>query len=225
MSVINNDADIYSALGLAREAEDTKASRTLAMEDFLELMVTELTHQDPFKPMENSEMATQISQFATVSGIDELNNSFTDLSGSMLSDQALQAANLVGHDVLAPISTGYLSSGGSVEGVVGLYSSASDVTVQITDSSGALVRELSLGTQSQGEVSFSWDGLADDGSYAPPGQYQITAQAMEDGESVVPYTLIKAKVSSVSLGGPGQEMALNLEGLGPISFNDVAEIH
>ncbi len=225
MSVINNDADIYSALGLSREAEDTKASRTLAMEDFLELMVTELTHQDPFKPMENSEMATQISQFATVSGIDELNNSFTDLSGSMLSDQALQAANLVGHDVLAPIGTGYLSSGGSIDGVVGLYSSAENVSVRITNSEGVQVRELTLGTQDKGEVAFSWDGIMEDGSYAPPGQYQITAQATQDGEPIVPYTLIKAKVNSVSLGGPGQEMALNLEGLGPISFNDVAEIH
>ncbi len=224
MSAINNDSELYTTLGLAREIEKTK-DNTLAPEDFMELMVTELTHQDPFKPMENSELATQISQFATVSGIDELNSSFSDLSGSLLSDQALQAANLVGHDVLAPIGTGYLTSGGSVEGMVGLYSSASNVTVRITDSAGALVRELSLGTQDQGEVNFSWDGTTNDGTFASPGQYQISAQATQDGEQIVPYTLIKAKVNSVSLGGAGQEMALNLEGLGPISFNDVAEIH
>ncbi len=224
MSAINNDSELYTTLGLAREIEKTK-DNTLALEDFMELMVTELTHQDPFKPMENSELATQISQFATVSGIDDLNSSFTDLSGSLLSDQALQAANLVGHDVLAPIGTGYLTSGGSVEGMVGLYSPASNVTVRITNSSGALVRELSLGTQPKGEVAFSWDGITNDGTHAPPGQYQISAEATQDGEPIVPYTLIKAKVNSVSLGGAGQEMALNLEGLGPISFNDVAEIH
>lgn len=224
MSVINNDTDLYSTLGLSREVEQTKGN-TMALEDFLELMVTELTHQDPFKPMENSELATQISQFATVSGIDELNSSFTNLSGSLLSDQALQAANLVGHDVLAPIGTGNLISGGRIDGVVGLYSPASNVTVRITNSSGVLVRELSLGTQSKGEVSFSWDGITNDGVHAPPGQYQVTAEATKDGEPIVPYTLIKAKVTSISLGGAGQEMALNLEGLGPISFNDVAEIH
>ncbi len=224
MSVITNDTELYSSLGLTSEVEQTK-NDNLEMEDFLELMVTELTHQDPFKPMENSELATQISQFAAVSGIDELNSSFTDLSGSLLSDQALQAANLVGHDVLAPIGTGYLASGGSVEGMVGLYSSASNVMVRVTDSAGTLVRELNLGTQPQGEVSFTWDGTTSDGTYAPPGQYQISAEAIQDGEPIVPYTLIKAKVTSVSLGGAGQEMALNLEGLGPISFNDVAEIH
>ncbi len=224
MSAITNESDLYSTLGLAREIEQTK-DKQLALEDFLELMVTELTHQDPFKPMENSELATQISQFATVSGIDELNSSFSDLSGNLLSDQALQAANLVGHDVLAPIGTGYLPTGGSVEGMVGLYSPASNVTVRITNSAGALVREISLGTQPKGEIAFSWDGMTNDGTYAPPGQYQISADATQDGESIVPYTLIKAKVNSVSLGGAGQEMALNLEGLGPISFNDVAEIH
>lgn len=223
MSVITNDTDVYSTLGLGKAIEK-KTNNTMALEDFLSLMVTELTHQDPFKPMDNSELASQISQFATVAGIDELNDSFSNLSDTLISDQALQAANLVGHNVLAPIGTGYLASGGTVDGMVGLYSSASNVTVRITNSSGALVRELSLGTQPQGEVSFSWDGIMDDGTHAPAGQYQITAQATADGESIVPYTLIKAKVTSVSLGGPGQEMALNLEGLGPISFNDVAEI-
>jgi flagellar basal-body rod modification protein FlgD len=223
MSTINNETDLYTTLGLAREVEKTN-DKTLAMEDFLELMVTELTHQDPFKPMENSEMATQISQFATVSGIEELNGSFSSLSDDLLSGQTLQAANLVGHEVLAPISTGYLTSGGSVEGMIGLYSSASDVTIQVYDSAGALVREIAMGTQEKGEVAFTWDGMKEDGTYADEGVYTITATSMQEGESVVPYTLIKSKVTSVSLGGSGQEMALNLEGLGPIAFSDVAEI-
>ena len=86
------------------------------------------------------------------------------------------------------------------------------------------MREIDMGTQEKGEVSFSWDGLKDDGTYAGDGVYTISATSMQDGEAVVPYTLIKAKVTSVSLGGTGQEMALNLEGLGPIAFSDVAEI-
>jgi len=224
MSIITNDTELYETLGLARELEQTKDDE-LALEDFLELMVTELTHQDPFKPMDNTELATQISQFATVSGIEELNDSFSNLSGSLLSDQALQASNLVGREVLAPIDTGYLTTGSTIDGVIGLYSSASDVVVRVTNSAGALVRELNLGTQSKGEVAFSWDGITDSGEYAPAGQYQVTAQAFSDGEPIVPYTMLKAKVSSVSLGAPGQGMALNLEGLGTISFQDVAEIH
>jgi flagellar basal-body rod modification protein FlgD len=223
MSTINTDSSVYEALGLARELEEENQNE-LALEDFLELMVTELTHQDPFKPMENTELATQISQFATVSGIDELNQSFTDLSGSLLSDQALQAANLVGRDVLVPSDVGYYTTGSTLDGVVDLEQSASDVTLRVYNTSGSLVRELSLGTQTGGQVAFSWDGLMDDGDYAPSGQYYVTAEAEMDGETVAPYTLLEAKVSSVSVGA-GQDLSLNLEGLGTISFNDVAEIH
>ncbi len=224
MSIISDKADIFQNLGLSRDlapADDNK----MGIKDFMNLMVTELTHQDPFKPMENTELATQISQFATVSGIDELNNSFTDLSGSLLSDQTLQAANLVGRSVLIPSDIGHYSSGSTLNGVVDMEQAASDVVVRIHNSSGALVRELGLGTLAAGQTQFGWDGTMDSGAYAPSGNYYVTAQGMVNGDAVSPYTLLEAKVSSVSVGGAGGGLALNLEGLGSISFNDIAEIH
>jgi flagellar basal-body rod modification protein FlgD len=224
MSVINTESDLFQTLGLARELQD-EDDNGMVLEDFMNLMVTELTHQDPFKPMENTELATQISQFATVSGIDELNNSFADLSSSLLSDQTLQAANLVGRSVLIPSDIGYYATGSTLNGVVDMDSSASDVTVRIYNSSGVLVREMGLGTLTEGQTQFSWDGSMDNGEYAPTGNYYVTAEGIVDGESVAPYTLLEAKVRSVSVGAAGEGLALNLEGLGSISFNDVAEIH
>ena len=100
MDGINSDYELYSSLGLATQPQ-VEETNSLKIDDFMHLMVTELTHQDPFKPMDNSELATQISQFATVSGIDKLNSSFSSLADSMLSDRALQAANLVGHPSLS----------------------------------------------------------------------------------------------------------------------------
>jgi len=223
MATITNDTALYQTLGLSKDLAQ-KPNSDLQMEDFLDLMVTELTHQDPFKPMENSELASQISQFATVSGIDELNSKFSDLSGSLLSDQSMQAANLVGRRVLVPLSGGYLETGGTINGVIGLDDAASDVKVSVYNAGGALVRELGLGTQTPGEVRFSWDGMTDSGEYAPPGQYQISAGARVNGEASSPYVLTEAEVNSVSIGSGGQGLALNLKGLGPISFNDVAEI-
>ena len=221
MTSVATEADIFQTLGLARELE-TKNNNDLQLEDFLNLMVTELTHQDPFKPMDNSQLATQISQFATVSGIDQLNESFSNLSGALVSDQALQAANLVGRNVLLPASQGYLEVGGSVSGVVGLESSASDVTVRITSSTGVLVREINLGTQTEGEVNFTWDGLDESGNAVAPGRYRIEAAAQVGGEPIAPYLLVEARVGSVNLDNEG--LSLNLDGLGTVSLNDVAEI-
>ncbi len=223
MSAITTEASLYQTLGLARELEKQN-NNELQLEDFLNLMVTELTHQDPFKPMDNSELASQISQFATVSGIDELNDSFSGLSSSLVSDQSLQAANLVGRRVLVPLNGGYLGSGGTIDGVVGLDNPASDVKVGVYNATGVLMREINLGTQPKGEVNFSWDGMMDSGDFAPPGRYQLIAQAEIDGDPVAPYLLTEARVNSVSIGAPGQGLALNLHGLGSISFNDVAEI-
>ena len=223
MNGIGTDASIYESLGLVRELEKKKNDE-LVMEDFLELMVTELTHQDPFKPMENTELATQISQFATVSGIEQLNSSFSGLSGSLLSDQSLQAANLVGRDVLVPLNGGYLESGGSIDGLVGLESSVSDLTVSVHNAAGELIREINMGTRPPGEVTFNWDGMMDNGEFAAPGTYTISAQAMIDGEASAPYILTEARVNSVSIGSNGQGLALNLDGLGPVSFENVAEI-
>ncbi len=224
MSVITPETDLYQYLGLNREL-DKENSNSLQMQDFLDLMVTELTHQDPMEPMDNKDLATQISQFATVSGIEELNNSFSGLSQSLVSNQALQAANLVGRNVLVPSNIGYFNTGGTLDGVFDLGSSAGNVVVRISNSDGELMKEINLGTQAAGRVNFSWDGSMDTGGYAPSGYYSVIAQAVVDDESVSPLPLIEARVNSVNLGASGQDMQLNLEGLGTISFNDVAEIH
>ena len=224
MSSINTENDIYQSLGLNRDVSEPDNDQ-LGMQDFMNLMVTELTHQDPFKPMENSELATQISQFAAVSGIEDLNTSFDGFASNITSSQTLQAASLVGHDVLIPSSTAYLANGGMVEGKVNLPSSASNVTVRITDRSGALVRELNLGMHEAGELAYSWDGSDDHGEFAPEGSYQVSVQASIGGEKVTMESLINARVDSVSLNAPGQPISLNLQGLGAFSFNDVVQIH
>jgi flagellar basal-body rod modification protein FlgD len=191
----------------------------------MHLMVTELTHQDPFKPMDNSELATQISQFATVSGIDQLNSSFSSLADSMLSDMALQAANLVGHEVLVSSQLAPLTKGGSVDGMIDLPRSVSNLTLRVSNAvTGALVRELKLGSQEAGQAAFSWDGYDDAGDYMPAGLYQVSAIATVGDVEMAPQVLVSAQVDSVSIGASGQALGLNLNGLGTVSLNDVAEI-
>jgi flagellar basal-body rod modification protein FlgD len=224
MSAISSNYDLYNQLGLTAETEESSSSANLGMEDFMNLLVTELTHQDPFKPMENSEMATQISQFATVSGIDDLNSSFDDFASNMIAEQSIQAANLVGHEVMIESYLGVLPSGGSLTGGVYIPSSATNVKVQISDSSGALIREISLGQQEQGIAQFSWDGFTDTGDYADPGQYQISATASIDDTDQALSTMVNANVESVSIGS-SEGVLVSLEGLGLVSIDDVLEIH
>ena len=132
-------------------------------------MVTQLNNQDPFKPMENGDFLGQIAQFGSVTGLEQLNQNFESLAGSITSGQALQAGSLVGREVLAPIDTGYLIPGGSVRGQVGLEQSSPQVTVRITDQVGQLVREMPMGYGTAGQPELQLGRHERLGSYAPPG--------------------------------------------------------
>ncbi len=227
MSSVSNVADanseLYASLGLTKTQEPTDSSE-LGLDTFLTLMITQLNNQDPFEPMDNGEFLGQIAQFGTVSGLDTLNSSFADLSGSLVSGQALQAGSLVGHQVLAPMDIGYLQTGQSIDGQVDLDASASDLVVQVTDPAGQLVRELHLGPQDAGPVRFSWDGINEYGDYAPAGYYNVEVQAIRNDAAEAQATYLFADVDSVSLAANGTSMTLNLKNLGPVAFEQITQI-
>lgn len=226
MPTINTDA--LQSLGLATNRENANKSNAdqneLGQQQFLELMVAQVRNQDPFKPLENGEFLSQIAQFSTVNGIQDLQDSFSSLAGSLSSNQALQASALVGRSVMVNSDVGVLQTGGTLNGAIGLPNDSNAVKVQFYNAAGELVRELPLGAQKQGIVEFSWDGLADNGGPAPASAYRVVASANLDGEDVALATLVKDNVESVILGRPGEGTILNLSALGATDFNRVEEI-
>jgi len=196
----------------------------LGQEDFLTLMITQFKNQDPFEPMDNGEFLGQLAQFSTVNGIESLNDSFAGLSGSMQDNQALQAAGLVGHSVLAVTDIGYLGSSGPLKGAVELESSASNVQIDITDETGALVQRLNLGQQPPGLVNFSWDGIASDGNRADTGHHKISARVVRGTSIESAVTVIELEIESVTLGQFGGAMSLNMSGGQSMPLGQVYQI-
>jgi flagellar basal-body rod modification protein FlgD len=211
-----------AALGLT-DAKPAAKKGDLGQEEFLKLMLTQLKNQDPMKPMESGEFLGQLAQFGTVSGLAGLQKSFDGLSTSLVSNQALQAASLVGHDALVEASSIELDSTGQrVGGAIDLPASSYDVRVQVRDKVGAIVREISLGSQSKGLVPVAWDGLAQDGSAAPAGDYSLTASYRSGEKMVAATTLIAAPVDSVVLGKDG--FTVDVRGIGELPFSAVRQI-
>ncbi len=211
----------FESLGLTRLQEEQRSN--LGQEDFLELMITQLKNQDPFKPMESGDFLGQIAQFGTVEGLATLNGSFDSLASSLVSNQALQAASLVGRSVLVDSPDGFLVEGGSLGGAADLVRPATDVRIQITDAAGSLVRQIDLGPQNAGLVSFQWSGETDAGGTAAPGRYRISAQVFEQGrESSSTSVFVNAHVDSVSFSPQG--LNVNLRGLGEIPFGSIKQI-
>src|ERR1700676_5117933 len=149
---------------------------TLGGTDFLTLMLAQLKNQDPTSPVDSNTFLTQLAQLSEVQGITSLNTSFSTLSSSLSSSQALQASSLLGHQALVNSSTATLAAGATVTGAVNVPQTTSQVVLNISDSSGALVGQINLGAQSAGLASFSWNGTTNTGSQAPAGTYTLSAQ-------------------------------------------------
>jgi len=218
------NADAIKQLGLSAAATVAPKKQTLGQDQFLKLMTTQMTHQDPSKPMDNGTFLAQMAQFSTVEGVKTLNDSFKSFASSMTSNQALQASGLVGKSVAVPSKLGVLSLNKPLTGSLNLSASTANAKVNIFDQKGTVVKQLNLGSQSAGTVKFSWDGQLGDGSYAAPGLYTIKAEANIGGKNTGLDTYVSTKVESVDLGDATKGVVLNLGALGSIPFNQVKQV-
>jgi flagellar basal-body rod modification protein FlgD len=217
MSTIGSD---LSGIGIG--APSQQLTGTGSQDTFMTLMLTQLQNQDPLKPLESGEFLSQLAAFETAAGVTELQSSLAQLNASMYENQALQAASLLGHDVLTEASTVTLGTEGSVEGFVRLPSSASPVRVEVHDASGELVRTIDLGSQPAGRTAFTWDGLDATGARLPPGEYTLSCDISVDGTTQAVSVLMAAEVESVML--DGYDILLNLADGSQIPFSQVTEI-
>ncbi len=222
----------FESLGLTKPKEPPKQAK-LGQEDFMKLMTTQMNNQDPFKPMENGEFLSQMAQFSAVSGLKDIKDSFKNLADTMQSNQALQASSLVGKRVMVPGKKNTLPEKGEMQGAVEVPVSTSNLTIKITDSSGELVHTLELGSQKEGQVSYSWDGMrkipgrpgeSETEERASSGVYTITAEIEVEGKPQGADTLVVDRVDSVSLGKQGQGITLNLANSGASKLSQVKQI-
>ncbi|MBP0596954.1 flagellar hook assembly protein FlgD [Herbaspirillum sp. LeCh32-8] len=201
---------------------------------FLTLLIAQMKNQDPSNPMDNSQMTTQMAQLSTVSGISQLNATLSTLMGNLSSSQALQSANMIGHSVFAPGNNIQLTSDTTkaedgtetttqkaVFGVQ-LDTAASNVTVTVKDSTGAVVRTMDLGSQASGTAPVIWDGTNDAGGKAADGKYTFTVTASNNGTAVNATALAFGTVASVTTASDG--VKLNVTNIGTIKPTDVVQI-
>jgi len=215
-----------TATGTSGSSGTSAASATsLGGTDFLTLMLAQLKNQDPTSPVDSNQFLSQLASLSEVQGITQLNTSFSALSTSLASSQALQASSLLGHQALVSSSTATLTAAGStVTGAVSVPQTSSSVLLNISNSSGVLVQQINLGAQSTGLANFSWNGTQGDGSQAPAGQYTLSAQVEGVASGTAVPTYVNGTVQSVTMGAGSAGLTLNVAGLGSVPFSNVQQI-
>lgn len=194
---------------------------------FMKLLIAQMKNQDPLNPMDNAEVTSQMAQLSTVTGIEKMNATLSAFISSMQATQAMQASSLIGNTVLVEGSSTYLAPT-EAEGESAAYFGvelpigADNLTVNIKDSSGKVVKTITATNQQAGITPLGWNGYSDDGTKLADGRYTIEATATTGNSAVTATTLSYEQVMSVSTGSDG--VKLNLSNLAAITTDQIKQI-
>lgn len=132
---------VASAIGSQAAAQSSTNAFGLSFESLLKIILTQLTYQDPLKPMENFEFVSQLAQFSQIQQGQAISDSLTQL---VAAQSASQATGLLGRKVDIAVGTGSLV--GTVK-AVSFQTGDARLTVEMT--SGQTISDLSLTAVSQ----------------------------------------------------------------------------
>jgi flagellar basal-body rod modification protein FlgD len=179
LSGVTSSSDLAAATG------STGGTSDLDKDAFLRLLTTQLQHQDPLNPMENSEFVAQLAQFSSLEQLQGLSAGMESLYMVNMSMNNAALTGLIGKDVVANGDTFHYSGSGDEVIHYDAATSATSSTLTITNSDGVVVASVELGALPEGAGSYTWNGKDQNGQVVPEGDYTFTVEATDAaGESV-----------------------------------------
>ena len=201
-----------SSIPTQATAGQALSKQTVTQDDFLKLLIAQLQNQDPLQPMDNQQFAVQLATFNSLEQLIGINDKLGSLQTSQGTTNQFNAASLIGKVVTSNGSALSLQTGKPAAISYQLSADAARVVVNIQDSSGALVRQITVGAQSAGDQSVLWDGKDASGNAAPAGLYHFEVSAFDlNGKQVQASGVIKGAVTGINLSG--SEPVLDVDGI------------
>lgn len=166
---------------------------------FLQLLTTQLKHQNPLDPLDTNQFTQQLVQFTSVEQQLKTNEF---LEAMMLASQNAGSTQAVGY--IGKVVTASGSKSELVDGKAQWHfatDKAADITATVRDMEGNVVFT-HQGRVDQGENVFTWDGIGSSGTRQPDGSYAITIEGRDaNGRLVNVATEMTGEVTGVDLTG------------------------
>jgi len=162
----------------------SKPAGSMDQSDFLRLMTTQLSTQDPFNPVDNTQMVAQMAQFSQLAGISDMNKSLASIASVLAPGRLADAASWIGRSMLTQSDIATPLQDGSYAGQISLPADADQVNLSFVDQKGQFVHSETLGAQKAGDLSFSWNGKDANGNVVANGPLRIVVDANSGGQAV-----------------------------------------
>jgi len=171
----------FSQTNAPARAEEDELGRTA----FLELMIAQVSNQNPLEPVENEAFIAQLAQLSQVEQAVQQNSQLETLTNQISGLLNLGGTDLLGRSVTVQSNLAVLENG-TTDTSFELEAAATDVTARIIDPQGLLVRTLSGYSGQPGvEIPLGWDGRNNQGDTVLEGRYVVQVTAKDaNGEGV-----------------------------------------
>ena len=214
-----------SAIDSTNTNVDTQSGapvKILGKDDFLNLLVAQLQHQDPLNPASSTEFTAQLAQFSSLEQLSNINDNLKNMVQFQTTMTNSQAVSYIGKQITALGNTLQLKDGQPAKYHFELGANAALTAITVYDASGGFVRSFETGPLSFGRQSAVWDGMDKNGNPSPPGLYRFEIQAVDaDNQGVDVTPLIRSMVTGVSFKDQTTHLITELQ---TIAIDDVIDV-
>ncbi len=200
-----------------------KGNSNLGKEDFLNLLVAQLTHQDPLNPMEDKDFTAQLAQFSSLEQLTNISSGIQNLSQGTERQEMLSAVSFIGKEVMAQGETMSKVDGKVNTMAFTIDETAANCYINIFDSGGSIVKTIQMESLQAGTYDVEWDGTDSNGQSVANGVYTV-AMAAENAEGKP--IMVQTQVSGVVKGvrAEGSTYYLQLEDGREVSLMNITKV-
>ncbi len=191
-----------------------KKKTEIGQQEFLNLLVNQLQHQDPLNPMNSEEFAVQLAQFSQLEQLISINNKIEgDSAGSQISSMA----SYLGHEVVVGNGSAKITDRVGPNVLTTIPEGASSARIDLLDAEGQVVGSQMLESVEAGKQTIKISDIN-----VPDGEYIVRVVAVNQ-QGV--FEELDAKVTGTVEGfvvEPEPALLVNGE---EVSLSDITEVY
>ena len=188
---------IIPSAGSTTSTTPASAQSPLGKEDFLQLLVAQLSAQDPLNPMDSREFSAQLAQFSALEQMTNINSTLEELVAAQQAMGNSSLISIIGKLVDIPGNSFEYTQGETTNLTYTLGAEADTTKIEIYNAAGILVNTIN-GSGAEGSNLAVWNGLDSQGNPVASGFYTFKIQATNpSGKPVTAETFTTGLVTDV----------------------------
>lgn len=203
----------------------TVGNNQLDKDAFMTLLLTQMKNQDPTNPLKSHEMAAQLAQFTSLEKLSNIDSGIEKLNTAKNPAQSFEALSFIGKSVVTDSSKVNRSNINEMHDLG--FKAASDAVkadIQVKDAAGNVVRSLQMNNLKAGSNSFPWNGVMDDGTPAPVGEYTFEVSAKgSNGSKIHVETKMEGVVTGVNFTPRGPQVMVGKQAINLMDIKTITD--